>query len=101
MAAELLGVGACPVPGCGSKKARVTLSKSGLACLTCLGCQAQIFARSERSDAGLRSCIIPADAPPAAPEVKGGVLEGEPAPSPKVPAKQKAERKADAWDPFV
>lgn len=53
--AEQIGHGRCPC--CGSSKARYTLSKSGLAVVTCNSCNFQGFARSERSDQHLRDLI--------------------------------------------
>lgn len=98
--AEEIGKAKCPL--CSSPRATVKLSTRGLACLTCLGCSCQIFARSERSDEALRACIVGAKpaaaaAAPAAPEVKDGVREGEPAP---VPAASKGKAKA-SWDPWA
>jgi hypothetical protein len=60
MAAEenLIGKGTCPV--CGSEKARFTISKKQLACMTCNACNCQIFARSDFSDEKLRACVRPA-----------------------------------------
>lgn len=52
---NLIGQGVCPV--CGSHKARLTVSKKQLACLTCNACNVQIFSRSDRSDEKLRSFI--------------------------------------------
>lgn len=60
--AELIGVGRCPI-GCGSTKARYTLTVKNLACGTCNACNTQVFARSDRSDEVLRANIIPATAP--------------------------------------
>lgn len=73
--AELIGTGRCPI-GCGSSKARYTLSAKSLAVGTCNACNCQVFARSDRSDELLRANIVrdtpaPAsaagDAPPPAP----------------------------------
>jgi hypothetical protein len=52
---------------CASPKAHYTLSKKGLVCVTCNGCNFQGFARSERSDEILRGHIKPAAAPGADP----------------------------------
>ena len=65
MAAEKIGDGVCPL--CRSASARVSLSKSGLAVMTCNACNAQIFTRSGRSDEIVRGFIRAA--PPAAPDV--------------------------------
>lgn len=59
--AELIGTGRCPI-GCGSTKARYTLTVKNLACGTCNACNTQVFARSDRSDEVLRANIIPATA---------------------------------------
>lgn len=81
---QKIGPGRCPV--CGSGKARYTLSKKGLICVTCDACNVQVFARSERSDELLRANIKPAApaaaaAPePAAVEVKK-TLPAEPTPA--------------------
>lgn len=59
-----IGLGSCPV--CASPKAHYTLSKKGLVCVTCNGCNFQGFARSERSDEILRAKIKPTAADPVA-----------------------------------
>jgi hypothetical protein len=76
--AELIGVGRCPI-GCGSTKARYTLSAKQLAVGTCNACNCQVFARSDRSDEILRSNIAPAEAPAADP---GPAPTPPPAPGP-------------------
>lgn len=73
--AELIGTGRCPI-GCGSTKARYTLSAKGLAVGTCNSCNAQVFARSERSDEVLRANITPTHAP---------APSADPAPTPVAP----------------
>lgn len=65
--AELIGTGRCPV-GCGSAKARYTLSAKKLAVGTCNACNCQVFARSDRSDELLRANIVATGAPAPAPE---------------------------------
>eukprot|EP01034_Spumella_vulgaris_P008093 gene8093-10298_t len=55
-------MGRCPI-GCGSKKARYTLSAKSLTVGTCNSCNCQVFARSDRSDERLRANIIPDTAP--------------------------------------
>ncbi len=60
---KLIGLGCCPV--CSSLKARFTVSKKQLACMTCNACNSQIFARSDRSDELLRKRITPTEAPAA------------------------------------
>jgi hypothetical protein len=102
MAGQSIGTGRCPI-GCGSHKARYTVSKSLLAVGTCNTCNTQVFARSDRSDEVLRANIThdaegkpvsgkapapavdkapasPAAAPPARAEPPG---EGEPPAPPK------------------
>lgn len=74
--AELIGTGRCPV-GCGSTKARYTLSAKKLAVGTCNACNCQVFARSDRSDELLRANIAAAPAPGPEP-----VVDKEPVPSP-------------------
>lgn len=75
--AQQIGRGTCPV--CDSDRARYALSKKGLVCITCDGCNVQIFARSHTSDSMLRRLIKQraedattpekeAEAPPPAPE---------------------------------
>lgn len=63
---NLIGHGACPV--CGNKKARFTVSKKSLACMTCNACNIQIFARSDSSDEKLRGFIAEAAAQQVDPE---------------------------------
>ncbi len=74
MAAERIGAARCPL--CSHNRARLSLSKSGLACLTCDGCNLQLFARSARSDDLLRRLHLPDQAPAAA---------AQPAPAPPSP----------------
>ena len=70
---NFIGTGVCPV--CHGTRAKFTLSKSRLVCMTCNGCNCQVFARSDHSDEKLRACIrsepaapaIPAPPAPAAP----------------------------------
>lgn len=50
--AEFVGHMRCPL--CSSEKARVSLSKSQLCCITCHACQFQGFARSDHSDMHIR-----------------------------------------------
>lgn len=73
--AELIGTGRCPI-GCGSHKARYTLSAKNLAVGTCNACNCQVFARSDRSDELLRANII-TDKPAPAPS------DPTPAPAPQ------------------
>ncbi len=99
-AATRIGLGRCPV--CASPKAHFTLSKKGLVCVTCNGCNFQGFARSERSDEILRGHIgkddqvaAPPPAPAAAPAPVARIetrpsSPGEPAPTP-APARSSTE----------
>ncbi|VTU20739.1 hypothetical protein SRS16CHR_02704 [Variovorax sp. SRS16] len=87
MAAEKLGDGRCPL--CAGS-ARVSLSKNGLAVMTCNACNMQLFTRSGRSDELVRSRIKLSDgpAPVVAPEpstvpVAPAVAAPVPAPAPK------------------
>lgn len=82
MAAEKIGRAKCPV--CSSERARLSLSKAGLACLTCDHCNLQAFARSGNSDERLRALHV-ADKPAT-----------EPAPQPAAPP---APRKLEAPAP--
>lgn len=92
-------VGNAPCPLCGSTKARVNVTKSGLTCLTCNSCNCQLFTRSDRSDELLRALILRAPDPAPATEP-----EAKPAPSPqpeaKASAKPAAKKGADSWAPF-
>ena len=96
MAAEPLGRCKCPV--CASTKARLSLSKSGLATLTCNACNFQGFARSGTSDELLRARIV-TDAP-AAPAPAPATLAPTPPPAapmpPPIPAAL-AARKLLPW----
>ncbi len=69
-----LGAARCPL--CASGKASLRLSAKGLAYLVCNSCNVQVFARSERSDDGLRDLLIPAAPAP------GPIPAPEPAPAP-------------------
>lgn len=81
MAAETIGRGKCPV--CGGSKARFTVTKSQLACVTCNGCNFQGFARSDRSDELLRALIATEKPEPEpAPEPVRTAPAPEPAPEP-------------------
>lgn len=55
--AQQIGRGRCPV--CAFGRARFAVSAKQLACMTCDGCNLQIFARSDRSDDMLRKLIVP------------------------------------------
>lgn len=89
---NLIGLGRCPI--CSNLKARFTVSKKSLACMTCNACNVQIFARSDSSDEKLRSfinpvaqAVEPAPAAPAAPEKTPAV---EPVAEEKKPPKKPA-----------
>jgi hypothetical protein len=96
MAAEIIGRATCWNPKCRSKRARVSLSKSGLPVMTCNACHLQIFCRSEVSDEAMRDGLLPpddADAAPtrAAPELPADVpatthTARPPVPTPAAPA---------------
>ena len=58
MAAEKIGKARCPL--CGGV-ASVSLSKNQLPVLTMNCCQAQLFARSDRSDMLVRGLMLPAE----------------------------------------
>lgn len=87
---KLIGHGVCPV--CGNGKARFTVSKKMLACMTCNACNSQIFARSDSSDEKLRSFIKPAAQPAQAEPVPAAATAAPPAaPEPeKTPEKKPA-----------
>ena len=54
MAAELIGVARCPL--CGGR-ARLSLAKTNLPVMTMNCCNAQLFARSDRSDLLMRGLL--------------------------------------------
>lgn len=87
--ADLIGVGRCPV-GCGSDKARYTLSAKQLAVGTCNACNCQVFARSDRSDEILRRNIKPAAAP--ADPAPAPAPAADPPADPVPPAPEKPKR---------
>jgi hypothetical protein len=75
---KLIGHGVCPI--CSNAKARFTVSKKLLACMTCNACNLQCFARSDSSDEKLRSFIKATPAPgPIDP-----VIEAEKTPVPEI-----------------
>lgn len=90
---KLIGHGVCPV--CTNTKARFTVSKKMLACMTCNACNIQIFARSDSSDEKLRAFIKPA-APAAEPTPA-------PAPAPAAdlpavePVKPETKKSGPSW----
>lgn len=87
MAAEKIGDGICPL--CKGAM-RVSLSKNGLAVMTCNSCNSQLFTRSGRSDEMLRACITrPANVPapalaptPSTPPVAPAAVVSAPVPAP-------------------
>lgn len=81
MAAELIGRCRCPL--C-SGTARLSLAKTGLAVVTCNGCNFQGFARSDNSDARLRALVVREPAAPA-PEPAPEPAPAPPAPVPPAP----------------
>jgi len=86
MANEFIGFAKCPT--CESDKAKLSLSaKTQLAYLTCSACSAQIFARSGRSDEGLRKLLI--GAPPADKKTDEKKETADVAPA------------KDSWDPYA
>lgn len=82
MSARPNDIGQCRCPLCGSTSARLSVSAKQLAYVTCNGCQAQIFARSDRSDALLRALHIKGDEPPADPAPAPAPAKPAPAPKP-------------------
>ena len=59
MASETIGRVKCP--WCGSQKASVSVSKSGLCCVVCRACHCQTFARGAYSDLMIRGSMTPVD----------------------------------------
>jgi hypothetical protein len=84
--ARQIGRGTCPV--CDSDRARFSLSKKDLVCVTCDGCNIQIFARSATSDALLRRHIKQRAEEATAPEQ---VPEAPTQPPPPPPPPRAAE----------
>lgn len=82
-----IGLGSCPV--CASPKAHYTLSKKGLVCVTCNGCNFQGFARSERSDEILRAKIKPAAETVAEPVLEPAA-EADQIPVPPTPPRRRS-----------
>lgn len=99
--ADLIGVGRCPI-GCGSHKARYTLSAKSLAVATCNACNCQVFARSDRSDETLRGNIAPAVTPEPVREIPAAdpVRETAPAaidPSPETAMDPPKKKRVHGW----
>jgi len=87
-------IGRCRCPVCASDRARLRVSAKQLAYVTCDTCNAQIFARSDRSDEKLRSMLV-AEAAPAAPEAAPAAA---PAPvAAAVPARAPEASAAPSW----
>src|SRR4051812_33956609 len=99
MAAVLIGLCACPL--CGSKRAKLTLAKSGLPVLTCNACNSQSFARSDRSDMLMRERLVPAEKPAADPVREPAAPDPvQPKPAPQLGGPRAAPvRTAPAPDP--
>jgi hypothetical protein len=89
MAAERIGRARCPL--CGTSRARLSLSRSGLACLTCDGCNLQVFARSSTSDELLRRQHLPGDGTEPAPAEPNAAPAPRPAPRPAPAAAPRPE----------
>jgi hypothetical protein len=85
--AEKLGVGCCPI--CNADNARVSLSKSHYAVLTCSGCNAQVFARGPKSDELLRDRIKVEKPAPVAVLPAPTIPDPVPVPVPEEPAPKK------------
>lgn len=85
-------IGLARCPACENRKASLRVSTKGLAYLVCNACNAQIFARSERSDEALRALLIaaPTPEPAPAPEPTPPQPAPEPAPTPAAPPAQPA-----------
>ncbi len=77
MAARENEIGRCRCPVCSSTRAALRFSAKGLAYVVCDTCNAQVFARSDRSDTALRAlhiaeakapAVVPAPTPAPEPE---------------------------------
>lgn len=79
MSARENEIGPCRCPLCGSTRARLRVSGKQLAYVVCNSCNAQLFARSERSDELARALHVAEPAPAAAPD-------DAPPPPPSAPA---------------
>lgn len=88
MAAETIGRCTCPL--CRSDRARLSLAKSGLPVITCNACNFQGFARSDRSDAALRSLLV------TEPESQPKFVPA-PAPEPMPATAQQRENRGMTW----
>jgi hypothetical protein len=85
MAAARDVLGPCTCPVCESERASARLSSKGLAYVVCDGCNAQVFARSGKSDEKLRARIKAAPAPTQQPEPENNPAPAAP-PAPIAPA---------------
>jgi hypothetical protein len=74
-----IGRARCPI--CSTDRARLRVSAKSLAYITCDSCNAQVFARSDRSDEKLRALHVKEAAPAVS-----AVIE-QAAPAPAAPAK--------------
>lgn len=92
MSSLVVGPARCPL--CGGT-ARLSVAKSQLGVLTMNCCNAQLFARSDRSDALLRGLVLPPEAPVPAPAPAPAADATEPAGTPvrTEPAAPSAARK--------
>ena len=82
---KVLGTCDCPLPWCREPGAEVREGEKGSPYVICDACNSMIRTQSRKGKAGMRALVAPAT--PAAPEVKGGVKESEPAPVPKAKRK--------------
>jgi len=95
-------VGRCKCPVCASTRARLRVSAKQLAYVVCDACNAQVFARSDRSDAALRALHLP-DAAPAPVEpasIPEPVRTEAPAPKPAPGRTDAPKPPAAAPQPF-
>lgn len=94
---RIIGHGACPI--CRNTKARFTVSKRQLACMTCNTCNCQVFARSDSSDEKLRALIHPsAPAAPVATEAAAKVAPVlEPSASKPAPEETPTKKTGVGW----
>jgi len=98
--AEAIGIARCPL--CGSLKARLSLSRSLLPVLTCSSCQAQVFARGDRSDELMRALLVEAPAPAVKVEAPppAQVASTAPDPAPSVPIAPPPKKKSATGTAF-
>lgn len=87
MAAHQLGRGRCPL--CGSEDAKVSLSKNGLAVMTCMArkCGMQLFTRGDGADESVRALIV-SEAPAPAKEAPAAAKPATP-PTTEPPRQEK------------